>query len=81
MENENQEKQIKQITKQLEELKKDYQFIFASDEGTNVLADIEKRCHYHTTTNVKGDSHESAYLEGQRSVILFIKSMLKQKDK
>ena len=81
MENENQEKQIKEITKQLEELKKDYQFIFASDEGTNVLNDIEKRCHYHTTTNVKGDSHESAYLEGQRSVILFIKSMLKQKDK
>ena len=81
MENENQEKQIKKITKQLKELKKDYQFIFASDEGTNVLADIEKRCHYHTTTNVKGDSHESAYLEGQRSVILFIKSMLQQKDK
>ncbi|UWJ03809.1 hypothetical protein Skadi6_59 [Pelagibacter phage Skadi-6 EXVC106P] len=81
MENENQEKQLKEIQKQLKELKKDYQFIFASDEGTNVLADIEKRCHYHTTTNVKGDSHESAYLEGQRSVILFIKSMLKQKDK
>jgi hypothetical protein len=45
-----------------------------------LLADIEKRCHYHSTTNVKGDSHESAYLEGQRSVILFIKSML-QNDK
>ena len=27
-----------------------------------------------TTTNIKGDSHESAYLEGQRSVLLFIKS-------
>ena len=82
MENENQEKQIKKITKQLQELKKDYQFIFASDEGTNVLSDIEKRCHYHSTTNVKGDSHESAYLEGQRSVILFIKSMLRNdKDK
>jgi hypothetical protein len=82
MENENQEKQIKKITKQLQELKKDYQFIFASDEGINVLSDIEKRCHYHSTTNVKGDSHESAYLEGQRSVILFIKSMLRNdKDK
>ena len=80
MENENQEKQIKKITKQLQELKKDSQFIFASDEGTNVLSDIEKRCHYHSTTNVKGDSHESAYMEGQRSVILFIKSMLR-KDK
>ena len=81
MENENQEKQIKEIQKHLTELKKDYQFIFASSEGGNVLADIEKRCHYHSTTNVKGDSHESAYLEGQRSVILFIKSMLQQKDK
>jgi hypothetical protein len=80
MENKDQEKQIKEIQKHLTELKKDYQFIFASSEGGNVLADIEKRCHYHSTTNVKGDSHESAYLEGQRSVILFIKSML-QNDK
>jgi len=40
------------------------------------LFDLEKRCHYHATTNVKGDSHESAYMEGQRSVLLFIKSML-----
>jgi hypothetical protein len=80
MENKDQEKQIREIQKHLTELKKDYQFIFASSEGGNVLADIEKRCHYHSTTNVKGDSHESAYLEGQRSVILFIKSML-QNDK
>jgi hypothetical protein len=80
MENKDQEKQIKEIQKHLTKLKKDYQFIFASSEGGNVLADIEKRCHYHSTTNVKGDSHESAYLEGQRSVILFIKSML-QNDK
>ena len=77
MENKEQEKQVKEIQKQLKELGKDYQFIFASDEGKNVLTDIEKRCHYHSTTNVKGDSHESAYLEGQRSVILFIKSMLR----
>ena len=81
MENKEQEKQVREIQKHLTELKKDYQFIFASSEGGNVLADIEKRCHYHSTTNVKGDSHESAYLEGQRSVILFIKSMLQQKDK
>jgi len=37
---------------------------------------LEKRCHYHTTTNIKGDSHESAYMEGQRSILLFIKAML-----
>ena len=40
------------------------------------MSDLEKRCHYHTTTNVKGDSHESAYMEGQRSILLFIKAML-----
>ena len=40
------------------------------------MSDLEKRCHHHTTTNVKGDSHESAYMEGQRSILLFIKAML-----
>jgi hypothetical protein len=44
------------------------------------LVDLEKRCHYHSTTNVKGDSHESAYMEGQRSVLLFIKSMLQKEN-
>ena len=70
-------KQDKQLEKFIAELKKNYQYIFNTDEGKEVLSDLEKRCHYHSTTNVKGDSHESAYMEGQRSVILFIKSMLR----
>ena len=74
-------KQDKQLEKFIEGLKKNYQYIFNTDEGKEVLSDLEKRCHYHSTTNVKGDSHESAYMEGQRSVILFIKSMLQTKDK
>ena len=69
--------QDKQLEKFIEGLKKNYQYIFNTDEGKEVLSDLEKRCHYHSTTNVKGDSHESAYMEGQRSVILFIKSMLR----
>ena len=73
-------KQDKQLEKFIEGLKKNYQYIFNTDEGKEVLSDLERRCHYHSTTNVKGDSHESAYMEGQRSVILFIKSMLR-KDK
>jgi hypothetical protein len=72
--------QDKQLEKFIAGLKKNYQYIFNTDEGKEVLSDLEKRCHYHSTTNVKGDSHESAYMEGQRSVILFIKSMLR-KDK
>ena len=72
--------QDKQLEKFIAGLKKNYVYIFNTDEGKEILSDLEKRCHYHSTTNVKGDSHESAYMEGQRSVILFIKSMLR-KDK
>ena len=75
-------KQDKQLEKFIAGLKKNYQYIFNTDEGKEVLSDLEKRVHYHSSTNVKGDSHESAYMEGQRSVILFVKSMLQNnKDK
>ena len=70
----------KQLEMLLKGLQKNYEYIFNTEEGKEVLLDLEKRCHYHSTTNVKGDSHESAYMEGQRSVLLFIKSMLR-KDK
>ena len=70
----------KQLEKLITKLKTNYKYIFNTDEGKEVLADLEKRCHYHSTTNVKGDSHESAYLEGQRSVLLFIKSMLQNEN-
>jgi|TARA_R110002012_G_scaffold9346_1_gene43028 hypothetical protein len=72
--------ETKELEKFVKGLQKNYKFIFNTEEGKEVLTDLEKRCHYHSTTNVKGDSHESAYMEGQRSVILFIKSMLR-KDK
>nr|BAR39374.1 hypothetical protein [uncultured Mediterranean phage uvMED] len=72
----------KAVQAYIKKLKEDYQFTFSSEEGKQVLSDLEKRCHYHTSTNVKGDSHESAYQEGQRSILLFIKQMLqKEKDK
>ena len=60
----------------LKQLKIRDQNIFETDDGKLVMSDLEKRCHYHATTNIKGDSHESAYMEGQRSVLLFIKQML-----
>ena len=42
---------------------------------------LEKRCHYHSTTNVKGDSHESAYMEGQRSVFYLLNQCYERKGK
>ena len=71
----------KQMESFIKKLKDNYQYIFNTDEGKEVLSDLEKGCHYHSTTNVKGDSHESAYMEGQRSVLLFIKQMLQKENK
>ena len=73
--------EAKELEKKIKQLQIDYKSIFNSDEGVRVMADLEKRCHFLTTTNIKGDSHESAYMEGQRSVLLFIKQMLQTKDK
>ena len=69
------------MIKEIEQLKQIYKIVFDSDEGKKVLSDLEKRCHFWSTTNVKGDSHESAYMEGQRSVLLFIKSMPQEENK
>jgi len=63
----------------LKQLNIAYKQVFNSDNGKKVLEDLEKRCSYHTTTHIKGDSHESAFLEGTRSVVLFIKNMLTKK--
>jgi len=64
------------MEEQINKLKEDYKIVFESDHGKIVMKDLEKRCHYNATTNIRGDSHESAYMEGQRSVHLFIKNML-----
>ena len=65
--------------KDLKQLNLVYKQVFESDNGKKVLEDLEKRCSYHSTTHIKGDSHESAFLEGTRSVVLFIKNMLNKK--
>ena len=64
------------MEEQINKLKEEYKIVFGSDHGKIVMEDLEKRCHYNATTNVRVDSHESAYMEGQRSVLLFIKNML-----
>ena len=72
----------KAVQAYIKQLRENYQQVFSTDEGKQVLSDLEKRCHFYSTTNIKGDSHESAYMEGQRSILLFIKQMLQtNKDK
>ena len=57
--------------KDLKQLVIDYKQTFGSESGERVLNDLKKRCSFETTTHVKGDSHESAYLEGARSCLLY----------
>ena len=62
--------------KALLSLIKNYKIVFNSDDGKKVIEDLEKRCHEFVTTHDKTNSHETAFLEGQRSVLIFIKSMI-----
>ena len=65
--------------KKINQLKADYKFIFNTEEGKRILDDLKKRCHFHSTTHVKGYSHESAFYEGQRSMVVFIENLINQK--
>ena len=66
--------------KELLKLIKDYKICFGTDEGKSVITDLEKRCHEFVTTHDKNNSHETAFLEGQRSVLIFIKNMINKKE-
>ena len=63
-------------SKELKQLELNYKQIFNSTEGKEVLEDLKKRCSFYSTSHIKGDSHESAFLEGTRSVVLCINNML-----
>ena len=62
------------------DLIKQYKTIFGSNDGKMVMEDLEKRCFYNVTTFAKGDTNETAFYEGQRTVLLFIKSMINHKE-
>ena len=57
------------------DLRERYQALFKTDDGAIVLDDLQKRFHIHGTT-FSTDSNEQAYCEGQRTVVLFLQSML-----
>ena len=67
------------LNKEFEQLKADYKIIFGGDEGQRIFKDLKLRFHESTTTHQKGDPYETAFLEGQRAVLNFIKAMIKSK--
>ena len=68
------------LVKKLKELISNYKTTFNTDTGKMVLEDLKKRSHFYNTTHVKGDSHESAFYEGQRSLVVFIEKLINQKE-
>ena len=69
------------MKKELKQLTIDYKQTFGSESGEKVLEDLKKRCSFNTTTFVQGDSHDTAFRERQRAVVLFINNMLNKKEK
>jgi|TARA_R110000824_G_scaffold94941_2_gene228694 hypothetical protein len=57
--------------KDLKEFKKLYQITFDTEEGKLVIADL-KLAYYHRGSFIKNDPYETAYREGQRSVLIRI---------
>lgn len=62
-------------------LKESYQVLFATDDGSKIINDLQKRFHVDQST-FSTDALEMAFLEGQRSVMLFIlRSITEEKEK
>lgn len=59
-----------------EDIRELYKEIFTSVQGERILEDLGVRfCEHSTTFSV--DPNETAYREGQRTVVLFIEAMLR----
>ena len=61
---------------ELKQLKQDYQITFSSKEGERVLADITSA--YYHRSSFKNDPYETAYREGQRSVLIRVINLMKE---
>ncbi len=55
-----------------------YKTLFATDDGDVVLRDLEARFHIDTPV-FSNDPYETAFRDGQRSVVLLIRSMLRDR--
>ena len=60
-----------------EDLRAAYKFILEHNDGQVVMDDLGLRFHIHAST-FSPDACETAFREGQRSVILFMQSMLRE---
>ena len=64
------------IDAELKDIKKIYLSTFTSTEGETVLADLQSA--YYRRSSFSKDPYETAYREGQRSVIIRILNLLEE---
>ncbi len=60
------------------QLAMDFMNIFTSEGGERVITNLSKFCYENESTYKGSDTHGSAFQEGARSVILYIRSQLKK---
>jgi hypothetical protein len=60
-----------------EDLRTIYKVVLNNQDGEKIISDLEVRFHIHGST-FSADPNETAYREGQRTVVLFLKSMLRE---
>lgn len=60
-----------------EDLRAAYKFILESNDGEVIMEDLELRFHIRSPV-FSSDPYETAFRDGQRSVILFMQNMLKE---
>ena len=63
-----------------DDLRAAYKFILESNDGTAIMEDLELRFHVRTPV-FSNDPYETAFRDGQRSVVLFMQNMLKDRPK
>jgi hypothetical protein len=63
----------------LDKRREKYRLVFGSDDGSWVLRDLMMTFHFARGTHIPGDSHESSFREGQRSVALHILGLMAKK--
>lgn len=60
--------------------RQDYRRAFGGEPGRRVLRDMMRRHFMLTSTQVAGDSHESAFNEGRRAVVVDILATLRMRE-
>ena len=55
---------------------KDVLGTFGTEEGKRVIEMLSEKCRENTATYTAGDTHHTAYLEGMRSVMIYIRLIM-----